>query len=310
MYTVHPFWWLGYIWMEDPCKDAPAICQQLAIPQSEQVASVMQWIRHFRSMPVELRNQLLHILRMKSSTLPWTAIHSSWLYTLLSPMPPVCAIWSLETLPSRVRETLYTEFSELRTTPGGPPPAWWTRWLAWWLRRCMDYPELPPWDHPEPPRHLPGAFWQKDAAWTLRILHRYGLVRWLQRLRYLPREEAQRQIWALPPDLARAALQLADEKPWLEDDFWPDIGSALSLDTLPIEKQMVRIAIADWVRAGCQLGQDATLLRLAYRLPREIGQWVRADLTAPWRNTPIRPDPVTWQQRLAEWIERTRTDAF
>ncbi|GBC84151.1 hypothetical protein HRbin11_00573 [bacterium HR11] len=68
---------------------------------------------------------------------------------------------------------------------------------------------------------------------------------------------------------------------------------------------MIWMGLADWVRAGLQQGQDVLLRRLAYRLPRSLGEWLLHQMGArpPWVSLPVQPDLAHWRQQLAELIQ-------
>jgi len=251
--------------------------------------------------------QILRILRLKSATVPWSALHPSWLGALMQDWPAPWRLWTLESLPPNLRGRLQKVLAPPETPViiAGPAPSWWGPWLSAYVKAWLDYPDLPPWEKASFIEQLPGSLWEADDRDVVVILRLYGTWGLVNCLRKLPRSEAQQLIWRLPVDLQGVAMELAQARKWSEDPFWPSIYAELNGSQAALEAVLIWMALADWVRAGLQAEQEILLRRLAYRLPRNLGEWLLQQMRdrPPWTALPVRPDPAHWRRQLAEFIQ-------
>ncbi len=251
--------------------------------------------------------QILRILRLKSATVPWSAIHPSWLGALLQNWPAPWRLWTLESLPPNLRGRLQKMFPPPETPViiYGSVPSWWGPWLSMYVKARLDYPDLPPWEKASFVEQLPGSLWEADDRDVIVILRFYGTWGLVNCLRKLPRSEAQALIWRLPVDLQGVAMELAQARKWSDDPFWPTIYAELSESQASLEAVLIWMGLADWIRAGLQEEQEILLRRLAYRLPRNLGEWLLRQMRdrPPWSALPVQPDPAHWRQQLAELIQ-------
>jgi hypothetical protein len=228
--------------------------------------------------------------------LPWSSLHPSWLADILSDAPASWRGWARAILPAALREPL-----EDGPGAGVPedtsPPSWWAAWFTTHVKRRLGYPDLPPWPVSA---ELPGSLWELDEAVLSRLLAVWGTRGFISALRALPREEAQPWIWALPPACRPVADQTVSERRWSEDPFWPEVFAALAEEFPEAEARLIRMALADLMRAGVQQGQETELRRLAFRLPRRWGAWMLVELAArpDWLARPIVPSIETWRTAL------------
>ncbi len=251
--------------------------------------------------------QVLRILRLKSATVPWSAIHPSWLGALLQDWPASWRLWTLESLPPDLRGRLQKMFAPPETPViiYGSVPSWWGPWLSAYVKARLNYPDLPPWERTPLVEGLPGSLWEVDDRDVLVILRFYGTWGLVNCLRKMSRSEAQRLVWRLPVDLQGVAMEFAQARKWSDDPFWPAIYAELSESQESLESCLIWMGLADWVRAGLQQEQEVLLRRLAYRLPRNLGEWLlrQMDVRPPWTALPVQPDPDHWRQPLAELIQ-------
>lgn len=256
--------------------------------------------RQLRETPPNTRRPLLEVLRARASAVPFSAIHPSWLEPLLAGYPPQCRLWALGSLPASLKERLDEDRAQ-----GDPAllasraPAWWPAWFAADVKRRLGYPDPDPWagDGPE----LPGRLWERSEAELTRLLAVHGTRGFVSGLRRLPRAEAQQWMWRLPPQCQGVAQETVERGLIVDDPFWPEIFKALEAEFPALEARLFRAALADWLRAGAQQGQDPALRRLAFRLPRRWGEWMLEALESrpAWIDMPVRPSLEAWSDALA-----------
>jgi hypothetical protein len=244
----------------------------------------------------EARRELLSVLHGRSALLPWSSLHPSWLADILADAPPSWRGWALAVLPTALREPLETDRPGSEAAPPAPP-SWWPAWFTTHVKRRLGYPDLPPWPVST---ELPGSLWESAETTLSRLLAVWGTRGFISALRALPREEAQQWIWALPPACRPVADQTVSERRWSEDPFWPEVFAALADEFPEAEARLIRMALADLMRAGVQQQQEIELRRLAFRLPRRWGAWMLVELAARphWLTQPVLPSIETWRGAL------------
>jgi hypothetical protein len=246
------------------------------------------------------RQELLGVLHGRSALLPWLSLHPSWLADILADAPPSWRGWALAGLPAGLREPLREEGS---TSFDTRPPPWWPAWFTTHVKRRLGYPDLPPWPVSG---ELPGLLWESDEATLNRLLAVWGTRGFISAVRALPREEAQQWIWALPTACREVADQTVRERRWSEDPFWPEVFAALAAEFPEAEARLLRMALADLMRAGVQQRQEIELRRLAFRLPRRWGAWMLVELAArpEWLTRPVLPSLDAWREALQADLDR------
>lgn len=254
--------------------------------------------QRLREQPEEVRKPLLRVLYGKASVLPWPAVHPSWLREVLAACRPGWRRWALDTLPSALRAALEEDAGPL---PDGEAPAWWPAFFSAHVKSTLGYPDLPPW---EGAPVLPGSLWERETHELTRLLAFHGTRGLVSTLRQLPREEAQRWMWLIPPECQGLAQETAQNRAWYEDPFWPRIFQELETDSPELTSRIFRAALADCLRAGVQQGQSAHLRRLAFRLPRDWGLFALRQLGAApaWLEMPVLPDLPAWRRSLQELL--------
>jgi hypothetical protein len=276
-------------------------------PPDAYTQRVCRMAEQIHGMAPAAQAQVLRILRLKSATVPWSALHPSWLGALMEAWPASWRLWALESLPPGLRGRLQKMFDppEAPVIVVGTAPSWWNPWFGTYVKTRLDYPDLPPWEKASLLERLPGSLWELDDRDVVVILRFYGTWGLVNCLRKLPRSEAQQLIWRLPVDLQGVAMELAQARKWSDDPFWPAIYAELTEAPADLETCLARMGLADWVRAGLQQEQDVLLRRLAYRLPRSLGQWLLRQMEArpAWVNLPLTPDPERWRQPLVELMQ-------
>ena len=257
-----------------------------------------------REQPPDLRKSLLRMLYGKASLLPWSALHHTWLQGILAACRPQWRLWALASLPQPLQAALQNEQPEQERAAliEVRPPGWWAPWFSAHVKRQLGYPDLPPWEKLSGAGGLPGNLWERDESELTRLLAIHGTQGFVSSVRRLPRAEAQRWLWQLPAQCQQVANETVQERKWMDDPFWPVIFRELEAEFPEIESRLFRIALADWMRAGLQQGQEPHLRRLAYRLPRRWGEWMLRLLEArpSWLAMPIEPGLEAWRQRLWE----------
>jgi hypothetical protein len=252
-----------------------------------------------RASEPEARRELLSVLHGRSALLPWSSLHPSWLADILADAPASWRGWALAVLPATLREPLAADGAGAGASPPADerPPSWWPAWFTTHVKRRLGYPDLPPWPVDA---ELPGSLWESDGATLGRLLAVWGTRGFISALRALPREEAQQWIWALPPACRPVADQTVREHRWSEDPFWPEVFGALADEFPEAEGRLLRMALADLMRAGVQQGQGIELRRLAFRLPRRWGAWMLVELAARpgWLTRPVLPSIDAWRKKL------------
>lgn len=253
----------------------------------------------------EERKPLLRVLYGKASVLPWSALHPSWLHDVLTECRPQWRLWALDGLPPDLRAALEEGGPEAEAPSllEGEVPGWWPAFFSAHVKERLGYPDLPPW---ETATHFPGRLWEQGAAELTRLLAFHGTRGLVSSLRLLPRPEASRLIGQVPPECQVLAQATVRNKDWSEDPFWPRIFQELESDSPDLTSRLFRAALADCVRAGIQQGQRAPLHRLAFRLPRDWGLWLRLQLEDPpaWTEMPVLPSLEDWQRRIEQLLRR------
>jgi hypothetical protein len=256
----------------------------------------------------EARRELLGVLHGRSALLPWGSLHPSWLADILADVPPSWRGWALGTLPGALREKLAEESASSGSggpEPAGvPPPSWWRGWFTAHVKARLGYPDLAPWPVSS---ELPGSLWEREEAELNRLLAVWGTRGFISAVRALPRAEAQRWIWALPPACHAVADDTVRGRRWSDDPFWPEAFASLAREFPQVEARLIRMALADLLRAGVQQKQESELRRLALRLPRRWGTWVLVELAARprWLELPVLPSIAAWREALQADLDRS-----
>jgi hypothetical protein len=249
--------------------------------------------------PVGLRSSLLSVLRGQASVLPWSAIHPSWLEPILADYPAQWRLWALALLPGPLRARLEEDRGQGSSTLlAGRAPSWWPAFFAAEVRHRLDYPDLLPWQGAR--AGLPGILWERSDTDLARLLAVHGTRGLVSAVRRLPRGEAQALLWRLPAQCQPVAQEAVARRLWSDDPFWPEILERLEGEFPELEARVFRMALADWLRVGLQRGQGRTLRRLAIRLPRRWGDWMRRvmDERPDWLQRPVVPSPEAWDGAL------------
>ena len=257
-----------------------------------------------RQAPAASRAPLMSVLRGQASILPWSAIHSSWLEPILAGYPAQWRLWALALLPGPVRSRLEEDRGEGPSTLlAGRAPSWWPAFFSDDVRSRLDYPDRPPW--PDGVAALPGSLWERSDVDFARVLAVWGTRGIVAAAWRLPRATAQELLWQLPAQCQAVAQETASNRLWNDDPFWPEILDGLAEEYPHLEARLFRMALADWVRVGLQRGQEPSLRRLAYRLPRRWGEWVRRTLDGrpEWLGRPVLPSVEAWDASLSSLLE-------
>jgi hypothetical protein len=108
-------------------------------------------------------------------------------------------------------------------------------------------------------------------------------------------------MWRLPIMCQAVAQETVQKRIWSDDPFWPAVFDGLATEFPDVEARVFRIALADWLRAGVAQGQERSLRRLAFRLPRRWGEWMLRELAArpEWLLRPVTPSLEAWRLALA-----------
>ncbi len=273
-------------------------------------------------MDPDVRRQLIGIIRDKVSAVPWSAIHPSWIRSLIRDWPPQWRFWALECLPAATRELLQKSIQKgthIRTqgvrSPLSKPvvvdghvPAWWPAWFGNHVRRTLKYPDLPPWTKSSADAELPGGLWEMDDNDLVLILRLHGTSGFVGCLRKLPRAEGQQLIWQLPTEFQSVASEVVQGKKWISDPFWPQVFTELKDEFPAVGDRLVWMALADWTRVGLQQAQGPLLRRMAYRLHRKYGKWMlrKMETSPEWIALPVQPGIDAWRQTLQDLIQTLR----
>jgi hypothetical protein len=235
--------------------------------------------------------------------LPWSAIHASWLEPLVAELEPQWRLWALALLPGPLRASLEDDCG------AGPSalldahaPSWWPAWFAGAVRERLGYPHLPP--VTEAASALPGVLWERPAEELSLALAYCGTHGVVSAARQLPRAEAQGLLWRLPAQCHAMAQAIAAGRV-SDDPFWREALELLAPECPELEARLLRMALADWLRVGLQRGQDATLRRLAFRLPRRWGEWMLRVIEERPAWTQLVPSSghAAWDAELTERLE-------
>jgi hypothetical protein len=246
----------------------------------------------------------MSVLRGQSSVLPWSAIHPSWLEPILAEYPPQWRLWALALLPGPLRSRLEEDRGAGPSTLlVGRAPSWWPAFFSSDVRRRLAYPELLPW--PDAAAGLPGALWERSDVDFARLLAVYGTRGIVSAAWRLPRATAQALLWQLPVQCQAVAQETAARRLWTDDPFWPEILERLAGEHPELEARLFRMALADWLRVGLQRGQEPSLRRLAFRLPKRWGEWLLqvADERPDWLGRPVLPSAEAWDASLSSLLE-------
>ncbi|MEW6363727.1 MAG: hypothetical protein AB1714_03710 [Acidobacteriota bacterium] len=268
---------------------------------------VRRMAEHLCGLPPEAQKQLLRVLTMKAMTIPWSLIHPTWIGHLMQEWPAQWRLWALECLPGDSRERLKRRLPPAGKTKiiEGVMPRWWTIWLSNYVKRRLGYPDLPPAEKTHSDADLPGSLCEMSDAELAAVLRLHGTAGLVSCIRKLPRSEAQQLMWQLPAELQTIATAIIQSKKWLDDPFWPVVYKELEKSYPSLAKRVTRMAVADWLRCGLMRGQGLHLRRLAYRLPRSVGQFALDALAGhpEWLSTPVQPSIDEWIQRLRETLQ-------
>jgi hypothetical protein len=263
-----------------------------------------EFAARLRRAPPASRAPLMSVLRGQSSVLPWSAIHSSWLEPILADYPAQWRLWSLALLPGAVRTRLEEDRGAGPSALlAGRSPSWWPAFFSSDVRARLAYPDLPPW--PDFAAGLPGSLWERSDVDFARLLAVHGTRGFVSAVRRLPRSEAQSLLWRLPVPCQAVVQETVARRLWSDDPFWPEILERLAADHPELEARLFRMALADWVRVGLQRGQQRTLRRLAFRLPRRWGEWMlrAADERPDWLSRPVVPSAEAWDESLSSLLD-------
>ncbi len=259
-----------------------------------------------RETPAEQQRPLLRVLAGKASLLPWSALHPTWLEEIVASCGPQWRLWALEALPADLRARLQADRHEAENPAllASDPPRWWLSWFAAHVKQTLAYPDATPWERSAGPEAVPGCLWERDELELTRLLAIHGTRGFVSAARRLPRAEAQQWLWSLPAQCQPVAQETVQKKLWSDDPFWPEIVGALAAEFPDVEARLFRIALADWLRAGLAQGQELSLRRLAFRLPRRWGEWLlhQLDTRPSWLELPVLPSVAVWRTALARLV--------
>jgi hypothetical protein len=265
---------------------------------------VRRFAARLRQAPPASRAPLMSVLRGQSSILPWSAIHPSWLEPILAAYPAQWRLWALTLLPGPVRARLEEDRGEGPSTLlTGRAPSWWPAFFSSDVRGRLAYPDRRPW--PDDSAVLPGALWERSDVDFARLLAVWGTRGIVSAVWRLPRAKAQELLWQLPAQCQAVAQETASRRLWNDDPFWPEILERLAEEHPELETRLFRMALADWLRAGLQRGQEHSLRRLAFRLPRRWGEWMLGvlDERPDWLRRPVLPSAEAWDESLSSLLE-------
>jgi len=259
-----------------------------------------------RETPVEQQRPLLRVLAGKASLLPWSALHPTWLEEVVASCGPQWRLWALEGLPPDQRSRLQADRHEAESPAllAGEPPRWWAAFFAAHVKRTLAYPDATPWEPSAGPEAVPGCLWERDERELTRLLAIHGTRGFVSAVRHLPRAEAQQWMWSLPAQCQGVAQETVQKRLWSDDPFWPEIFGALAEEFPEVEARLFRIALGDWLRAGLAQGQELSLRRLAFKLPRRWGEWMQRQIeTRPaWIERALLPSLEAWRKALARLV--------
>jgi hypothetical protein len=263
-----------------------------------------------RQAPAPSRAPLMSVLRAQAQILPWSAIHPSWLEPILAGYPAQWRLWALALLPGPVRSRLEEDRGEGPSTLlAGRAPSWWPAFFSSDVRARLAYPERPPW--PDGAAALPGDLWERSDVDFARLLAVWGTRGIVAAAWRLPRARAQDLLWQLPAQCQAVAEETASGRLWNDDPFWPEILERLAEEHPHLETRLFRMALADWLRVGLQRGQEPSLRRLAYRLPRRWGEWMlrTMDERPEWLGRPVLPSAAAWDSSFTSVLEPAEGDS-
>jgi hypothetical protein len=266
-------------------------------------ADARRFAEGIREAPEAQRTPLVRVLQAQAALIPWSAVHPSWLEDVLADCRPQWRMWVLHMLPASLRDRLQEDRAEAEGADflEAQPPSWWGEWFAGHVKRRLAYPDLDPWDRRSAEEALPGSLWEHGEIEITRALAIHGTRGFVSAVRQLPKGEAQQWMWRLPAQCQAVAQETVETRRWSEDPFWPVAFAALGEEFPDVEARLLRLALADWLRAGAAQGQELLLRRLAFRLPRRWGGWMLRELTAQpeWLAFPVLPSVAAWRQTLA-----------
>jgi hypothetical protein len=274
------------------------------VPPDVEDEPARRFAARLRQAPPASRAPLLSVLRGQSSILPWSAIHPSWLEPLLASYPAQWRLWALALLPGPVRARLEEDRGEGPSTLlAGRAPSWWPVFFSSDVRKRLGYPDRLPW--PDPSAGLPGTLWESPDVDFARLLAVWGTRGIVSAAWRMPRAKAQEILWQLPAQCQAVAQETASRRLWNDDPFWPEILERLAGEHPELEARLFRMALADWLRVGLQRGQEPSLRRLAYRLPRRWGEWMlrTMDERPDWLDRPVLPSGEAWDASLSSLLE-------
>jgi hypothetical protein len=301
--SAHLAFWYAALGTSSP----PTACPFVEPPAPDE--SARAFAARLRQAPAPSRAPLMSVLRAQASILPWSAIHSSWLEPVLAGYPAQWRLWALALLPGPARSRLEEDRGEGPSALlAGRAPSWWPAFFSADVRTRLAYPDRPPW--PGGVAALPGALWERSDVDFARLLAVWGTRGVVAAAWRLPRTKAQELLWQLPARCQAVAEETASRRLWNDDPFWPEILERLAEEHPPLETRLFRMALADWARVGLQRGQEPSLRRLAYRLPRRWGEWMlrTMDERPDWLGRPVLPSAADWDARLSSLLEGAEGD--
>ncbi len=261
-----------------------------------------------QKMEPDVQRRLFMLLGMRASTIPWRAIHPSWLIYLMRSWPAQWRLWALETLPQETRARAQKSSPTTVTILNGRTPAWWPMWLSECAKNKFKYPEVSPWKKGPTESDLPSSLWEFDDSDVITLLRAHGTFGIVSCMRKLPRADAQQLMWQLPEDIQSVAADIVKMKKWVDDSFWLIIYEEMRTAHPVLQDLLLWIGLSDWLRCGIQDLQAVNFKRLAYRLPRTLGRWILQKIDTPptWAALPVLPSIEGWKKQLKELIRDLR----
>ena len=269
-----------------PPAPSPGAGERPAPRAAPRVAEGPAWLpapelQRLAEQPAELRAALLELARRRLAAFPYANVHPGWLVAAL-PGDPLLRQWCVALLPPPVRERLLPLLPRARGTgavrvdPVGPP-----RWFAAWWRGALDarlgYPHPLPWSvRPDQPLTF---LWRLSDAEALHLLRRYGLRLVAAGVSRLSHAEVVQWVYRFPPEPREALVGLVRDRRFPVAEGWAARLASLSEGSAPVEVPL-HLALLDVAAQAHARALVADALRLAYRLPPDLGRELVADLGA------------------------------
>lgn len=243
-------------------------------------------------LPAERRAAFLELARRRLTAFPFAQVHPGWLLEAVPP-DPLLRQWCLALLPGPVRERLVPllprgrrvmrvpgdptgaqRLAECRVDPVGPP-----RWLAaWWrgeLQARLRYPLPFPWSlRADQPLTWLARMGDEDLQTLLR---RCGLRLVAAGVYDLPHAEVVQWVYRFPPELREPLVGLVRERRFPEITAWAPRLLALAEGSAASEVPL-HLALLDVAAQAQARRQQADAVRIAYRLPPDLGRELLAGL--------------------------------